>query len=55
MFGNKPLIEPMLTYFQLNASGQTSVKFWSKYKIFINENAFENVICEMTTILAMGR
>ena len=30
------------------------MKFKSKQKIFIHENAFENDICEMTTILSRG-
>ena len=29
---------------------QTSAKFESKYKIFITENVFENVDCEMAAI-----
>ena len=39
----------MLAYCQLDPWEQTSVKFESKYKIFIHENAFENVACEMAT------
>ena len=31
--GNKPLPEPMLTYYQLDHKEQISVKFKSKYKI----------------------
>ena len=30
---------------------QTSVKFQLKYKIFIHEYAFENIVCEMAAIL----
>ena len=55
LFGAKPLPEPMLTYFQLNPYEQTTVKFAFKYIFFIVENAFENVVCEMSDILSRGR
>ena len=32
--------------------GQTSVKFWSKYKLFIHGNASENIVCEMVAVLS---
>ena len=31
------------------------MKFWSKYKIFIHENASENIICKKASILSTGR
>ena len=52
--GAKPLPEPMLTYCQLRPSVQTSMKSESKFKIFNNENAFENVVCELAAILSRG-
>ena len=55
LFGAKPLPEPMLTYFQLNPYEQTTVKFAFKYIFSIVENAFENVVCEMSDILSRGR
>ena len=51
-FSAKPLPEPVLTYCQLEL---TSVKFESKYNIFRSQNAFVNVVCEMTAILSRGR
>ena len=55
LFGAKPLSKPMLGYCQLDPLEQTSVKFESKYKTFIHENAFENVVWEMVDILSRGR
>ena len=52
LFGAKPLPKPMLTYYQLDSYEQTSVRFKSKHNIFIHENAFENVVCEMADILS---
>ena len=43
LFGVKPLPEPMLIYCQLDPWQKTSLKFESKYEIFIHENAFETV------------
>ena len=53
LFGTKPLPEPMLTNCQLQSQEQTAVKFKSKYKVFIDENAFDNV-CKITAILSRG-
>ena len=55
LFGAKPLSKRMLGYCQLNPLKLTSVKFESKYKLFIHENARESVVCEMTAILSRGR
>ena len=44
LFGAKPLPEPMLTYYQLDSSEQTSLKFEAKYKKIAHENALENVV-----------
>ena len=52
---DKPLAKPTLAYYQLDPLEQTSVKFDSKYKIFIKEKLFENIICEMAAILSRGR
>ena len=51
LFAAKPLTEPMLTYCQLDALEQTSVKFESKHKYFSWKNAFENAVCKMASIL----
>ena len=48
IFGAKPLSQPMLGYCQLGSQEQTLVKFQSKYKNSIHENAF---VCEMAAIL----
>ena len=47
LHGTKPLLEPMLGYCRLDPQEQTSVKFELKYKIFICENVFQNVICQI--------
>ena len=53
LLGDKPLSEPILEYshisikFQLNHQGNLY--------IFIQQNAFENVVCEMGAILSRGR
>ena len=38
MFGTKPLCEPMLPYCQLDPKEHISMKFYSKFKIFIHGN-----------------
>ena len=45
----------MLGYWQLDPQEQTSVKLLSKYKTFNQENAFENIVCEMAVIFSRGR
>ena len=45
LFGNKLLSEPMLPYCQLDPKDHISVKFY--LKVFIQENALENVVCKM--------
>ena len=50
-FDDKLLPEPMMTYYQPNPLEQLPWNFRSKYKIFIQENAFENVVCNMLAIL----
>ena len=49
LFGAKPLPKPMLTFCQLDSKEQTS-----NTKLFIHENAFENVVCEIAAILSRG-
>ena len=44
LFGTKPLPEPMLGYCQLDSWKHISVKFELEFIIFIQENAFENVV-----------
>ena len=49
LFGAKPLCEPM-AYCQFIPQEHTSVKFETKYKPFIQRNAFENATCKMSAI-----
>ena len=42
------LIVPLGTHLNLNLNLKTSVKFNRNTNIYIEENAFENVICEMS-------
>ena len=52
LFGTMPLSKPMLGYCQSELYEETSVKFESKYNIFIHENACENVVCRLAAILS---
>ena len=54
LIGSEPLPEPMLTYCELDPWEGTSVKFEWNTKLFIEEDAFENAVCEMATILSRG-
>ena len=51
LIGVKPLSEPMLIYCKLNPLEQTSLKFELNALTFLEEIAFENVICKMSAIL----
>ena len=55
LFGAKPLPEPMLTYCQLEPCEQTCYNSNRNTKLFIQENAFGTVICELAAILSRGR
>ena len=48
--GAKPLPEPLLVNCYLDPWKQTSVRFNRNWNMFIQENAFENVVCEMASI-----
>ena len=48
--GAKLLSEPMLEYCKL----KPSVKVDYKIELFIDENAFENIVCEMAAIFFSG-
>ena len=53
LFGARPLPDPVLIYCQLDPQEQTSVNIRIKmHTFFINEKAFENVVCEFATILS---
>ena len=46
LFGDKPLNEPMLAYYQLDSWEHILEKIESESIIFIKENAIENVVCQ---------
>ena len=52
LFSAKPLPKPMGTYCQLDPEEQSSKQ---NTKLFIEEIAFENVVCEMAAFLSRGR
>ena len=52
LFGANPLPQPMMAYSQLYSWEQISVKLESI--IFIEENAFENVVCQNGVHLVQG-
>ena len=55
LFGAKPLPELVLANCQLDSWKQISVKIESEYTIFIEENAFEIVVCQtVAAILFRG-
>ena len=53
LFGSKPLSKPMLPYCQLDSEECVSVKSNFKFKVFVNEDSLENVVCEMVAILPL--
>ena len=55
LFGAKPLSKPMLDYSQLSHKNKFQWKFNQNTKVFIHENASENIVCEMAVILSSGR
>ena len=50
----KPLSEPMLEYCYLDHWEHTSVKSYSKFYIFAQENSFENIDWKMVAILSFS-
>ena len=52
LFSTKPLSEPMLVCCQLEPYEQILVEFDQNIGIFVNENALENIVCRMATILS---
>ena len=53
--GANPLPEPMLPYCQFYPLGTNISEIWiEKINLFIHENAFQTVICEMAAILSRG-
>ena len=55
LFGTKPLSKPMLGYCQLDPMNKLQWKFSKNTQLFIHENAYENIVCEMAAILSQGR
>ena len=54
LFGAMPSSKPILSYCQLDPYEQTSMNFNQNATFFINENAYENIVCEMVAILSRG-
>ena len=52
LFGTKPLPEPKLPYCQLDPKDQIQWNSNQNSYIFIDENVFENVVCEIVAILS---
>ena len=52
LFGTKPLSEPILPNCQLDTKEHSSVKFYLKFKSFIQRNVLENAVCEIAAILS---
>ena len=55
LFGAKPLSELTLEYFNWTLMNKIQWKLNRNSYIFIHENAFENVGCEMAAILSRPR
>ena len=54
LFGPEPLSKPMLGYSQIDPYEWMSVNITQNIKLFIPENASENIVCEMAAILSGG-
>ena len=54
IFGAKPLPESMLTC-QLDPYEQTSVNLNRNSKLFVHENASQNIVCELAATLSKGQ
>ena len=52
LVGAKPLSEPMLEYYWLDRRNTLQLDFNQNSNIFIQENAFESVVCKMAAILS---
>ena len=55
LFGAKPLSKPMPGYCHLDLCEQTYKIIIKIKKLFSQANPYENIVCEMTAILYMGR
>ena len=52
LLGTKPWSKPMLSYCQLEPRNKLQWKFNQNTKIFIHENASENIVFEMAAIFS---
>ena len=57
LFGAKPLYKPIKCWFIANWTLRDKLQwnFNQNTKLFIHENASENIVCEMAAILSRGR
>ena len=54
LFGTKPWSEPVLGYCQLDLGNKLQWNFNWNRRLFIHENAFENIVCDTAAILSTG-
>ena len=54
LFGAKPLPERMLAYYQLDPWEQLKGNLNQNTKLFIDEDAFQNIFCKVAAILSGG-
>ena len=55
LYGAKPLSKPVLGYCKLTLRNKLQWNFNQNTKLFIQENASENIVCEMAAIFSRGR
>ena len=55
LFGAKPLSKITLDYFNRTLRNKLQWNFTQNKKLFIDENASENIVCKMAAILSRGR
>ena len=55
LFGAKPLSKPMLVIVNWTLTNKLQWNFNQNTKLFIHENASQNIVCEMTANLSRGR
>ena len=53
--GDNPLSKPMMVHCQLDTKQPISMKFCLKFPVFIQENAYENVVSKIAAILSWSQ
>ena len=54
LFGTKPWSEPVLGYCQLDLGNKVQWNFNQNTRLFIHENASQNIVCDTAAILSRG-